>query len=105
MAKMPTGTLTSNKDFYVQGHTDFQVGNDLKYVSFTTKAGQQLTITSNKEGLIEGTFNFEVVDESDPTHVLKITDGVFKLQQEGKTAVKVDENGDVNMDSLLKNVK
>jgi len=72
-------------------------------VSFKTTDGQQLTITSYKDGILEGTFSFE--DKSDPARIIKITDGVFKLKQEGKTSIKVDKNGDVNMDSLLKNIK
>lgn len=103
--KTGAGTLTSNTDFYFQGHTDFPEGGSLKYVSFTTKAGQQLVLTSFKDGLLEGTFSFDVVDEKDPAHILKITEGVFKLQQEGKTSVKTDKNGDVNMDSLIKSIK
>jgi hypothetical protein len=103
LAKVGAGTLTSTKDFYVLGHTDFPENGKLKSVSFKTKDGQHLTLTSLKDGLLEGTFNFDVADENDPSHILKITDGVFKMQLEGKTNLQFDKNGDIKMDSLLKN--
>ena len=98
------GTYTSTKDFYLDGHTSFAEGTGLKEYHFKTGEGQQLTVTSFKEGLVEGTFSFDVVDENNPAHILKLTDGVFKLQQEGETKIQVNENGDVNMDSLMKSI-
>ena len=97
LAKTGAGTLTSNEDFYVRGHTDFPENGKLKYVSFNTKAGQHLTLSSLKDGILEGTFNFDVSDENDPAHILKITDGVFKMKLEGKTNLQYDKNGDVNL--------
>lgn len=99
-----TGILTSTKDFYAQGHTDFPENGDLKYVSFATKKEQQLTLSTVKDGMLEGTFTFNVVDENNANHVLKITEGVFKLQQGKKTNLQMDKNGDVNMDSMLKSI-
>ena len=103
LSKKPEGTLTSNNDFRVAGYTMFPEGGKLARVSFETGEGQQLTLTSFKDGILEGTFNFE--DKSDPARIVKITDGVFKLKQEGKTNMQFDKNGDINMDSLLKSVK
>ena len=103
LSKKPEGTLTSNTDFHVDGYTMFPEGGKLARVSFETGEGQQLTLTSFKDGILEGTFNFE--DKSDPARIVKVTDGVFKLKQEGKTNLQYDKNGDVNMDSLLKSVK
>ncbi len=95
-------TYISTKDFYVDGHTDFVENGKLKYVSFSIKDGQQITISSYKDGLIEADFAFDVVDEKDPTHILKITDGHLKLQQTGKGAtMKVDANGDVDINKVL----
>jgi hypothetical protein len=99
LEKKGAGILT-DKDFYVQGHTEFKG----KYVAFKTGAGHTLNLTSFKEGLVEGTFNFDLIDERDPGHIVKITDGVFKMQIEGKTNLQFDKNGDVNMDSLLKSI-
>ena len=99
LEKTGAGMLT-DKDFYVQGHTEFKG----KYVAFKTGADHKLNLTSFKDGLLEGTFNFDVIDERDPGHVVKVTDGVFKMQMEGKTNLKYDKNGDVNMDSLLKSI-
>ena len=103
LSKKPEGTLTSNNDFRVAGYTMFPEGGKLVKVGFETTDGQQLTLTSFKDGILEGTFNFE--DKSDPARIVKITDGVFKLKQEGKTNMQFDKNGDINMDSLLKSVK
>lgn len=105
LPKKATGTLTSNTDFYVQGHTDMPEGGDLKYVSFVTKSGQSLIITSNKDGVLEGSFSMDVVDENNPSRTLKITDGNFKLKQGGKSSVQTDANGNVNMDSLTNSIK
>ncbi len=105
LAKAGAGTLTSDKDFYVHGHTNFPENGHWKYVRFSTKDGQHLTLISLKDGLLEGTFNFDVADENDPAHILKITDGVFKMQMEGKTNLQFDKNGDIKMDSLLKSIK
>ena len=103
LSKKQAGTLTSNKDFHVDGYTMFPEGDKLVRVSFETVNGQQLTITSFKDGVLEGTFNFE--DNSDPKHIVKVTDGVFKLKIEGKTNLQYDKNGDVDMDSLLKSIQ
>ena len=103
LTKESSGTLTSNKDFRVDGYTMFPEGGKLVQVGFETVDGQQLTITSFKDGLLEGTFSFE--DKTNPARIVKITDGVFKFQQEGKTNLQYDKNGDVNMDSLLKSIK
>ncbi len=100
LEKKGAGMLTG-KDFYVKGHTEFKE----KYVSFNTGPEHKLNLISSKDGLLEGTFNFDVVDERDPGHIVKITDGVFKMQIEGKTNLQFDKNGDVNMDSLLKSIK
>jgi hypothetical protein len=105
LSKKPTGALTSNGEFYIAGHTDFPQGSELKYVRFASKAGQTMQITSNKDGVIEGTFSVDVADESDASHILKITDGAFKLATGGDTKVKVNANGDANMDSLLNSIK
>lgn len=102
LSKKQEGTLTSTKDFHAAGYTMFPSGGKLVRVSFETKEGQQLIITSYKDGILEGTFNFE--DNSNPAYIVKVTDGVFKLKQEGKTNMQYDKNGDVNMDSLLKSV-
>ena len=102
LSKKPDGTLTSNDDFHVAGYTMFPEGGKLKRVSFETRDGQQLTLTSSKDGLLEGTFSFE--DNADPAHIVKVTDGVFKLKMEGKTNLQYDKSGDVNMDSLLKSI-
>ncbi len=88
LEKVGAGMLTE-KDFYIQGHSE--IGE--KYVSFKTGADQKLNLSSLKDGLLEGTFNFDVKDEKDPTRIIKITDGVFKMQIEGKTNLKFDKNG------------
>jgi hypothetical protein len=99
LEKTGAGILT-DKDFYVQGHTEFKG----TYVAFKTGAGHKLNLKSFKDGLLEGTFNFDVIDERDPGHMVNITDGVFKMQIEGKTNLQFDKNGDVNMDSLFKSI-
>jgi len=101
--KVGAGLLTSNKDVRVAGYTMFPEDGKLVKVGFETTKGQQLTLTSFKDGILEGTFGFE--DKSDPARIVKITDGVFKMKQEGKTNLQYDKNGDVNMDSLLKSIK
>ncbi len=103
LTKESSGTLTSNKDFRVDGYTMFPEGGKLVQVGFETVDGQQLTITSFKDGLLEGTFSFE--DKRNPARIVNITEGVFKFQQEGKTNVQYDKNGDINMDSLMKSIK
>ncbi len=102
LEKVGAGMLT-DKDFYIQGGREFTDKNIS--VGFKTGADQKLNLSSFKDGLLEGTFSFEVKDASDPSRILKITDGVFKMQMEGKTNLKFDKNGDVNMDSLLKSIK
>ena len=102
LSKKSEGTLTSNTDFHVDGYTMFPEGGKLGRVSFETKDGQQLTITSFKDGILEGTFSF--VDNADPAKIVKVTDGIFKFKMEGKTNLQYDKNGDVNMDSLLKSL-
>ena len=102
LSKKSEGTLTSNTDFHVDGYTMFPEGGKLVRVSFETKDGQQLTITSFKDGILEGTFSF--VDNADPAKIVKVTDGIFKFKMEGKTNLQYDKNGDVNMDSLLKSL-
>ena len=104
LATKGAGVLASVKDFYVQGHTDFPAGNDLKYTSFKTTSGQTLTLESYNDGILQGRFAFDVADENDPSHILKITDGNFKLLQVKPTNIKPDANGDVNMDSLMKSL-
>lgn len=104
LQKKGEGTLTSLLDFYVQGHTDFPVNGDLKYVSFKTGSNQHLSLASSKDGIFEGTFSFDVIDENDPKHILKITEGYFKFKQDKPTNLKTDVNGDINMDSLLKSI-
>ena len=102
LSKKPEGTLTSNTDFHVEGYTMFPEGSKLVRVSFETKDGQQLTIRSFKDGILEGTFSF--LDNADPAKIVKVTDGIFKFKMEGKTNLQYDKNGDVNMDSLLKSI-
>ena len=102
LSKKPEGTLTSNTDFHVDGYTMFPEGGKLARVSFETKNGQQLTITSFKDGILEGTFSFE--DNADPAKIVKVTDGIFKFKMEGQTNLQYDKSGDVNMDSLLKSL-
>ncbi len=104
LPKTGVGTYTSNKGFYLMGHTSFAEGTGLKEYHFNTGEGQQLTVTSFQNRIVEGTFNLEVIDENDPAHKLKLTDGVFKLQQGGDTKIQVNEEGDVNMDSMMKSL-
>lgn len=105
MDRKKAGTYTSPDEFEIHGHTDFPENGQLKYVRFATTKDQQLMITSIKDGIVEGTFSAAVADENDPAHILQITDGHFKVKQGGKTSIKADENGDVNMDSLVNSIR
>lgn len=105
LAGKGTGIYTSPNDFDMHGHTDFPANGKLKYVRFATVNGQQLTVTAYKDGVVEGTFNVDVADDSNPASVLKITEGVFKIRAGGKTVIKADHNGDVNMDSMLNSAR
>lgn len=104
LPKKPEGILTSIKDFYMTGYTMFPEGGKLERVGFEVKEGQQLTLTSSKDGVLEGTFSFDGVTGTNNEQIVKVTEGVFKVKTEGKTNLKYDKNGDVNMDSLLKSL-
>ncbi len=80
----------------------FPESGKLVRVSFETKDGQQLTLTSIKDGILEGTFSFDGASGTNPGQIVKITDGVFKMKQDKPNNIKTDANGDVNIDSLMK---
>lgn len=103
LAKKGAGTYTSPKEFYMDGHTSFPEGAVLKEVHFIIAEGQQLTVSSVKDSTIEGSFAFDALDENDKSKVLKITDGHFKLHVDGGIkSLKVNSDGDVDMDKLIK---
>ena len=104
LPKKPEGILTSTKDFHSAGYTMYPEGGKLVRVGFEVKEGQQLTLTSSKGGILEGTFSFDGVTGTNNEKIVKITEGVFKVKTEGKTNLQYDKNGDVNMDSLLKSL-
>ena len=104
LPKKPEGILTSTKDFYMTGYTMFPEGGKLVKVGFEVKEGQQLTLTSSKDGILEGTFSFDGASGTNNEKIVKVTDGVFKVKIEGKTNLQYDKHGDVNMDSLLKSI-
>lgn len=107
LAKKGAGPYTSPKDFHLDGHTCFakKTGPGVDDVHFIVALGQQLTLSSLKDGVAEGTFALDVQDENDKAHLLKLTEGRFKLALDGGVkTLKVDQNGDVDMNKLMKDV-
>ena len=107
LAKKRVGTYTSPNEFTLDGHTCFakKSGTGVDDIHFTLARNQQLTVSSLEKGVVKGNFTADVVDDHDPTHVLHLTEGTFKLALDGGVKeIGKKADGDVDMDKLMKDV-
>ena len=103
LTRKGAGQYRSPRDFHLDGRTAFAQGAGLREVHFAVADGQTLTVSSLKEGVAEGTFSLDVVDQNNKGRVLKLTDGHFRLALDGGLkSLTIDENGDTDLQKMMK---
>lgn len=74
------GVYTCPEDLYLDGTLERMVNGKKERFSYVISHGESLTVSSYKNGIIEGTFAVEVQDENNPGKLYQVKDGKFKIR-------------------------
>ncbi len=74
------GTYTCPADLYLDGTLERVVNGSKERITYVISHGESLTVSSYKNGIIEGTFAVEVQDENNSSKLYQVTDGKFKMK-------------------------
>lgn len=74
------GVYTCPEDLYLDGTLERMVNGKKERINYVISHGQSFTVSSYKNGIMEGTFSAEVQDENNPVKRYMITEGKFKVK-------------------------